>query len=149
MNWEAIGAIAELVSAIAVLATLIYLAVQVRHSRVLLEENRKIALSQVYQARADSRIGILKQNIDQELWEDVYGDVSNASSSRRAAIMGRDIVLCDNVLYQHALGLMEEPDYRRISSVVVRSFEAWEKEGLIDVYPRIGEWYERDREADV
>ena len=33
MNWEAIGAIGELLSAIAVLATLIYLAVQVRNTK--------------------------------------------------------------------------------------------------------------------
>jgi hypothetical protein len=33
MNWEAIGAVGEIVSALAVLVTLIYLAIQVRHSR--------------------------------------------------------------------------------------------------------------------
>ena len=32
MNWEAIGAVGEIVGAIAVVATLIYLAVQVRHA---------------------------------------------------------------------------------------------------------------------
>jgi len=32
MNWDAIGAIGELISAFAVLATLIYLAIQVRHN---------------------------------------------------------------------------------------------------------------------
>ena len=32
MNWEAIGAVAELVGAIAVVASLLYLAIQVRHS---------------------------------------------------------------------------------------------------------------------
>ena len=33
MNWEAIGAVGEIVGALAVLVTLIYLAVQVRHTR--------------------------------------------------------------------------------------------------------------------
>jgi len=33
VNWDAIGAVGELVSAAAVLVTLIYLAIQVRHSR--------------------------------------------------------------------------------------------------------------------
>jgi hypothetical protein len=52
MNWDAI---AELIGSLVVLATLGYLAVQVRYSRNLLEENRKIALSQVYQARSNTR----------------------------------------------------------------------------------------------
>ena len=39
MNWEAVGAIAELLGAIAVVATLIYLAIQVRHSKNALELN--------------------------------------------------------------------------------------------------------------
>ena len=33
MNWDAIGAVGELVGALAVLVTLIYLAIQVRHTR--------------------------------------------------------------------------------------------------------------------
>ena len=33
MNWDAVGAIAESLGAVAVLATLVYLSVQVRHAR--------------------------------------------------------------------------------------------------------------------
>lgn len=47
MNWEAIGAVGELVSGLAVLVTLIYLAVQVR-------EARRATIAQIYQARADA-----------------------------------------------------------------------------------------------
>jgi hypothetical protein len=54
MNWDAIGAIGELVGASAVVVTLVYLAVQVKHGRTLLDENRRIALSQVHKSRADS-----------------------------------------------------------------------------------------------
>jgi len=52
MNWEAIGAIAELIGAVAVVATLIYLAVQVRYAKHQLEING------VY-SRAQTSIGIL------------------------------------------------------------------------------------------
>ena len=38
MNWEAIGAIAELLGALAVLCTLIYLAVQIRQSNIITRE---------------------------------------------------------------------------------------------------------------
>ncbi len=33
MNWEAIGAVGEILSAVAVLITLVYLAIQIRHAR--------------------------------------------------------------------------------------------------------------------
>ena len=56
MTIAELGSLGELVSGLAVLVTLIYLAVQVRHSRTLLERNEKIALSQVYQARTDTRL---------------------------------------------------------------------------------------------
>jgi hypothetical protein len=39
MNWEALGAIGEIVGAVAVIVTLVYLAIQVRHSSKTLEEN--------------------------------------------------------------------------------------------------------------
>ena len=37
MNWEAIGALGEVLGAVAVIATLLYLAVQTRHARVAVE----------------------------------------------------------------------------------------------------------------
>ncbi len=41
MNWEALGALAELTAAIAVILTLIYLAVQKKQSGQLVEQNNK------------------------------------------------------------------------------------------------------------
>ena len=48
MNWEAAGAIGEIIGAIAVVATLGYLASQIRQSR-------KATLAEIYQNRAHSR----------------------------------------------------------------------------------------------
>jgi hypothetical protein len=42
MNWDALGAIAELVGAIAVILTLIYLAVQIKQSGKLVEQNTQM-----------------------------------------------------------------------------------------------------------
>ena len=50
MNWDAIGAIAELLGAAAVLITLIYLAVQIRHVR---EQNQSNALAPILAALQD------------------------------------------------------------------------------------------------
>jgi len=43
MNWEAAGAIGEIVGAIAVIATLAYLATQIRYARLA---ERRVTLSQ-------------------------------------------------------------------------------------------------------
>ena len=52
MNWEAIGAIGELVSSLAVLVTLIYLTLQVKHarteSRAALLQHRSDATRQLW-----------------------------------------------------------------------------------------------------
>jgi hypothetical protein len=42
VNWEALGALAELTAAIAVILTLIYLAVQIKQSGQLVERNNKL-----------------------------------------------------------------------------------------------------------
>ena len=52
MNWEAVGAVGEVVGAVAVVATLIYLTVQVRYAKHQLEING------VY-SRAQTSVGIL------------------------------------------------------------------------------------------
>lgn len=43
MNWEAIGAVGEVVGAIAVVATLFFLAVQIRHGRRVQQETNSVS----------------------------------------------------------------------------------------------------------
>jgi hypothetical protein len=50
MNWDAIGAIAELLGAIGVIASLIYLATQIRQSREQMGENTRAARASGYQS---------------------------------------------------------------------------------------------------
>ena len=49
MNWDAIGAIAELLGAIGVIASLIYLATQIRQSREQMSQNTKALRAGAYQ----------------------------------------------------------------------------------------------------
>ncbi len=56
MNWEAFGAIAEMVGGIAVLVTLVYLALQVRQNSVLLEQNTKTARQAILRSQTDRYI---------------------------------------------------------------------------------------------
>jgi hypothetical protein len=48
------GSIGELISAIAVVATLIYLTKQIRLNTIAMDEARKLALAQTYQMRSDA-----------------------------------------------------------------------------------------------
>ena len=54
MNWEAIGAIGEIVGAAAVVATLIILLFQVRHSTQVMEESNKLELASALDRHSDS-----------------------------------------------------------------------------------------------
>ena len=49
-----LGALGEFVGAIAVVATLIYLAVQIRQNTRSMDANRRLALAQTYQMRSDA-----------------------------------------------------------------------------------------------
>jgi hypothetical protein len=71
---QILGNLGEFIGSLVVLITLVYLAVQVRQSKDLLEENRKLALSQVYQGRADVRTAIHREI---------------AASAELAALVGR------------------------------------------------------------
>jgi len=154
MNWDAIGAIAELLGSIVVLATLGYLAVQVRHSRNLLEENRKFALSQVYQARSDTRrqsamhlsdstylaelLGRVGQGVEGELDLD---KLSEEDIVRLRAYYANIYFHQENNLYQHQIGLLDERTYQLTGEAIRYFMPYWTK---LNVYGTgsIEEWYE-------
>ena len=74
MNWEAIGAIGEIVGAVAVVATLAYLAVQLRH-------NTKNVQSSAYGMWANGVSDLISTattdaRLDQILREGWYGELS-------------------------------------------------------------------------
>jgi hypothetical protein len=53
MNWDAIGAIAELLGAVGVIASLVYLATQIRQSRDQMSQNTKAMKAGAYQQASD------------------------------------------------------------------------------------------------
>ncbi len=54
MNWDALGAMAEMLGAIAVFLTLAYLTVQVRQSSKALDLQNQFSAAQIMQARTDT-----------------------------------------------------------------------------------------------
>ena len=61
-----LGALGEFLGSIAVLATLVYLAVQIRQNTHAMDENRKLALAQTYQMRSDALQMMLVEAADSE-----------------------------------------------------------------------------------
>jgi hypothetical protein len=61
-----LGALGEFLGSIAVLITLVYLAVQIRHSTHSINESKKLALAQTYQMRSDALQMMLVHAADSE-----------------------------------------------------------------------------------
>ena len=150
MNWEATGAIGDLIGGIAVLVTLIYLALQVRHSRELLEKNERISLSQVHQARADTRINLHlsqaaghRSALIQKVWgnPDAVAELDDAERAEIRQHMLATVVHQDNVIYQLELGLMDEEALLGVAQVVSSNLAVWE---ALDVFvpPRVKKFYD-------
>src|SRR5262245_65350120 len=66
MTLQDFGAIGEVVSAVAVVITLIYLAKQIRQNTHAMDEGRRLALAQTYQLRSDALQAMLVQAADSE-----------------------------------------------------------------------------------
>ncbi len=125
MNWDAMGAVGELIGAFAVVATLIYLAVQVKHSRALLDDSRQIALSHVHQLRAQSMKEIHKMAMEEPLR--IVLEKAGATNTAVTSIETIDhldqseklllghwysqlLIHLDDVAYQESLGLLDQDD---------------------------------------
>jgi hypothetical protein len=66
MTFQDWGAIGEVIGALAVVVTLIYLAKQIRLNTHAMEEARRLALAQTYQMRSDALQAMLVQAADSE-----------------------------------------------------------------------------------
>ncbi len=66
MTLTELGALGEFVGAIAVVVTLVYLAIQIRQNTHSMEEGRRLALAQTYQMRADALQNMMVQAADSQ-----------------------------------------------------------------------------------
>ena len=145
MNWEAVGALAELLGALVVLATLVYLAVQVRHSRDLLEENRKIALSEVYANRSDQRLQDLRHGIDSPYVARILGEELGQSEDQMRARMVFQLmeIQMDTMHFQHKLGLLDQATIERSEKRTRENWDIWVKHGCY-IHPYVQEWHDKN-----
>ena len=122
MNLDAWAAIAEIISAIAVIITLIYLAVQVRHSKESLDANTKAILGTTLDSLTQNQQTELRWSADTAaVWKKVLEDPDSltfedswqASEWMTAAMSARQ-----NEYRQYRQGLLEEDVWESIQNVV-------------------------------
>jgi len=120
LDWNAIGAIGELLGSVGVLITLVYLAMQIKQNTSSLEENRKYAKAQMYQARANAVNYMSAEFSDPEVWAKLVGDdgidfekIQELTTVEQMKIRQFAQALdthCDNVYQQRELGLLDVSD---------------------------------------
>ena len=154
IEWtEVLGNLGEFIGSLAVVATLIYLSVQVRHSRDLLEENRKIALGQAFQTRSTFRIEASRSNMN-PAWTETHAKLrggsgrvpmetllenfENLTPSEQLQVKyfgEQGIHSAENVIFQRELGLIGE-EQNLNSEFIINEYPLWERAGCF-ITPRV------------
>lgn len=148
MTIAELGAIGEFVGSFAVLATLIYLAAQIKHSQ-------KFAMAQAYQARTEiafqqalAQDPVILAKLQPENSKGLGGyafdparleDLTHAERVRVGQVTLAGITAIDNVLYQQELGLIPR-DYVSPGSppgeMIRNSLATWQRLGIA-IPPRV------------
>ena len=142
-----LGALGEFVGAIAVVVTLVYLAVQIRQNTRAMEEGRRLALAQTYQMRADGLQNMLVHAADSEfigpiivrLTEEGYPTDISALDRLSAEDRGRfrqwhiaQHTHWDSMFYQYQQGFLEEEYYEHAFKERVRRLApTWKALGVM------------------
>ena len=115
MNWDAIGAIAELLGAIGVIASLVYLATQIRQSREQMGQNTRALRAGAYQ-EFHSQFSLTMQPValDPEMARLVQRGMADLEQLpeedvfRFGAWLMGVLVAFENAHYQHRVGLLDD-----------------------------------------
>ena len=140
------GSIGEVVGALAVVVTLIYLAKQIRQNTHAMDEGRKLALAQTYQMRSDALQAMLVRAADSEyigpiiirLTELGYPEDVKALDALSDAERGRfrmwqiaQQTHWDNMHYQYQQGYLDRQYYEdAFKDRVARLAPTWKALGL-------------------
>lgn len=129
MTIAELGAIGELIGGAAVLATLIYLAVQLRQNTRSIEHARLLALAQLYQMRSDALQSMMVHASDSEhigpiiikLTSHGYPEDLGALDALNAEEHGRfrqwqiaQVTHWDNMLFQYQQGFLDDEYYEEV-----------------------------------
>ena len=142
MNWDAIGAIAELLGAVGVIASLVYLASQIRESREQMIQNTrasKAAAHQMYEQGVSSTImdAVRIPGLQEVLRR---GDIDFEGLNEEDAHRYSNVALVyvrtwDNAYYQHRMGMLDDVRWQ----VARRDLEAYV------LQPGVSQWWRKTR----
>ena len=122
-----LGALGEFLGSFAVLATLVYLSMQIRQNTRTMDESKKLALAQTYQMRSDALQMMLVQAADSEYigpiitkltsagYPEDIGALASLSSQERGRFRQWQIAQqthWDNMFFQYQQGFIDEEYYR-------------------------------------
>jgi hypothetical protein len=115
MNWDAVGAIGEVIGAIAVIATLLYLAIQIR-------QNTKAIRSTTLTAITEHKHFELRWSSDiATAWRKSLTDPSSLTpdeSWQMAEWMTSSIVARQNEFFQHKHGLIDDDTWEASEKII-------------------------------
>ena len=142
MNWDAIGAVAELLGAIGVIASLIYLARQIGQSTTQMKQNTKTlelaALDSTIQHGLQVREFLFGSDTNSELWLRGCDDFENLDRNSRV----RFSALAESVFYS------TQAAHARVATGAINS-ELFETQlpllGRLLTRPGLAAWWERNR----
>jgi hypothetical protein len=153
------GSIGEMISAIAVVITLIYLAVQIRQNTHSMEESRRLALAQTYQMRADALqemlvraaesqyIGPLITKLTQLGYPESVEPLAQLTPDERGRFRQWQIAQhthWDNMHFQYQQGFLDEEYYLdAFRERVARLAPTWKALGIVPGRRSFGEEIER------
>jgi hypothetical protein len=145
------GAIGEVVGALAVVVTLIYLIKQIRQNTIAMEESRKLALAQTYQMRSDGLQEMLVEAADSQYIGPIivkltslgYPEDVTALDALSSVERGRfrmwhiaQQTHWDNMFYQYQQGYLDAEYYEEeFKKRVVRLAPTWAALGLTSGRP--------------
>lgn len=148
MNLQDWGAIGEVLGAVAVVATLIYLAKQIRLHAVSMDEARKLALAQTYQMRSDAlQDMVVAAAVSEHLGPiivkltslgyptrvDALNELSAEERGRFRLWQIAQQTHWDNMLFQYQQGLLDREYYEdAFKERVLRLAPTWRALGLTD-----------------
>ena len=119
MNWDAIGAVAELLGAIGVIASLVYLAGQIRDSREQMSQNTRAVRAGAYQQFQEhlqtTMVGVLSvPSLDGVVFRGMADPetLSEEEAARFAWWLIGVFMIYENAHYQYRMGLLDEDRWR-------------------------------------
>ena len=111
MDWNAIGSIADVVSALAVVVTLVYLASQLReNTKALRSASAESALAAVLEFTGDMAREDELNRLFTKGTEDWDG-LSDSDRARLAYMLFRLFKIMENIHYYHTLGTLDEESW--------------------------------------